>query len=312
VTAHLVVLLAVVHTPADRVVAEAAAQALVAPFIEPPRLIVRTTEQPPGAKRLAGLLREGDVQAVVAIACEGPGCSRVTLEVRRRDGQSLTRVLRFDARDDLAQRGRAVGLLASTLLPEDWERRGADSPPAPVVAAAAPPPPLPSERLWTAQATGLFFVPTATVRADLGLFAAVRRHLFGGLEAGAALRLERGGLETEPGDFFGAAAGLSAAWLSSSWRTEGRFRYGARLDLLALRRRLRHEEPTEVELHDYWAFGADLGLLAGYGLSTRTTLVAGIGLESFPFTIAIPEHDRAAHRLSQYRVMFDLGVFFGF
>ena len=58
VTTQLVLLLAVVHDPSDRVVTQAAAAALVTPFVEAPRLVVREAARPPAAKGLAELLGE--------------------------------------------------------------------------------------------------------------------------------------------------------------------------------------------------------------------------------------------------------------
>ena len=76
----------------------------------------------------------------------------------------------------------------------------------------------------------VYFRPTAVVRADFALLASLRWRFGGGWEAGATARVERGGLEVEPGDFLGAAAGLSGAWLSPGWQERGRFGFGARLD----------------------------------------------------------------------------------
>jgi hypothetical protein len=308
-TTQLVLLLAVVHDPSDRVVTRAAAEALVTPFVEAPALVVREAVHTPGPKPLAALLGESTAQAAVVIACETAGCARVTLTVLRDDAQSFTRTLRFGPRDALPERGRAVGLLASTLLPEKWSRhldQAAAAPPttvaAPTAQPGAPPP------RWTAQAGLVYFVPTAVVRADVALLASLRRRFGGGWEAGATARVERGGLEMEPGDFLGAAAGLTGAWLSPGWQERGRFGFGARLDLLAIRRQLRHDEVIQIELHDYWALGADVAALAGYGVTNAFTLVAAVGIESIPFAFGDEEHTRAAERLSDERVHLELGL----
>ena len=282
----------------------AAAAALVAPFVEAPRLVVREAARPPGAKGLSALLGETAAQAVVVVACEAAGCARITLTVLRKDdGHSFTRTLRFGPRDALPERGRAVGLLASTLLPEAWTRH-------PEQAAATAGSALAVGALprWTGQAGVVYFVPTAVVRADFALLASLRWRFGGGWEAGGTARVERGGLEVEPGDFLGAGAGLTGAWLSPGWQGKGRFGYGARLDLLAIRRQLRHEEPDQIELHDYWALGADLAALVGYGVTNAFTAVAAVGVESIPFAFAIEEHTRAAARLSEDRVHLELGL----
>ncbi len=306
-TAQLVLLLTVIHDPSDRTIAQAAAGALAAAFVEPPGLVIREVGEAPGENRLGELLRNSGAQAAVSIACERAGCTRVTVQVVRRDGRSFTRVLRFDSRDRMEERGRTVGLLASTLLPDDWNRRGPGAGAAGEVPPVAPPV-SPDDCRWTGEVGLTLFVPTAGVRGDVALLGAVRRRFGTGWEAGALARFERGGLETEPGDFFGAGAGLAGAWSSAGWAVPGRFGYGARLDLLAIRRHLRHEEPDEVETHDYWALGAQLSAVGGYALSPATTLLAAVGIETLPHIIANAEHGNAAERLSQYRLSFGLGI----
>jgi hypothetical protein len=112
----------------------------------------------------------------------------------------------------------------------------------------------------------------------------------------------------ESGDFLGAGLGLSVAWLSADWQAPGKVGYGVRADLLAIRRQLRHHEPTQIELHDYWALGGDLAALLGYGLTPAFTAVAAVGVESIPYTFGDLEHTRAAERLSEQRILFELGV----
>jgi hypothetical protein len=307
-TTQLVLLLAVVHDPSDREVTKAAAAALVTPFVEAPRLLVRETARAPSAKGFSELLGESEAQAAVLIACEAAGCARVTLTVvRKDDGRSFTRTLRFGPRDALPERGRAVGLLASTLLPGAWTRHvdQAAAPPATVAAGSAP---AVAPLRWTAQAGLAYFVPTAVVRADFALLASLRWRFGAGWEAGATARVERGGLEVEPGDFLGAAAGLSGAWLSPGWQERGRFGFGGRLDLLAIRRQLRHDETIQIELHDYWALGADLSALLGYGVTSAFTAVAAVGVESIPVAFGDEEHTSAAGRLSDERVHLELGL----
>ena len=163
---------------------QAAAAALVTPFVEAPRLIVREAARPPAAKGLSELLGESAAQAAVVIACEAAGCARITLTVvRKDDGRSFTRTLRFDPRDALPERGRAVGLLASTLLPEAWTRH-IDQATAPARDRGG------GERArcrahprWTAQAGVVYFLPTAVVRADFALLASLRWRFGGGWEA---------------------------------------------------------------------------------------------------------------------------------
>ena len=137
VTTQLVLLLAVVHDPSDRVVTRAAAAALVTPFVEAPRLVVREAARPPAAKGLTELLGDSAAQAAVVIACEAAGCARITLTVvRKDDGRSVTRTLRFGPHDALPERDGRWGCSASTLLP----RRG------PVISIRLPRPPRPWRR----------------------------------------------------------------------------------------------------------------------------------------------------------------------
>jgi hypothetical protein len=303
-----ILLLTVVQDPPGQVVARAAARALVEPLVIPLHLAVEEIRAFPDQRRVADELRDHGAQAVIVLACEGAGCTRVTMEVWRKDGMSSKRALNFNPRDQLEQRGRAAGLLASTLLPEEWRRTAGGGSTYPLAAVMSPKTDLAPVPRWTTQIEGLYFVPTDAVRADVGVSATVRRRLSGGWEGGALLRLERGGLEQQSGDFLGAAVGLSAAWLSPEWQAEGRFAYGARMDLLAVRRRLRHDEVNEVELHDYWALGAEADALVGYGLSQTAMLAGGLGFEALPVLVGDQEHTRAAELLSRYRFRLVFGI----
>jgi hypothetical protein len=124
----LVVLLTVIHGPADRAVMDAAAEAIRAAGIEGSGLgEMEVPSEAAGAKKVAEALREPLTAAGVVIWCRAPGCARVTVKVTHRGGQSFVRDLTFKPSDPPRERGRRAGEQAAALLPAAWSGRGADA-----------------------------------------------------------------------------------------------------------------------------------------------------------------------------------------
>ena len=303
-------LIAVVHNSVERAVIRAAMEALVAPFVEAPHLIVRDATTDPSPSRLFEILAETpEAQAAVTIACEDPTCTGMVVNVTRSDGQFSMRALKFRPKDALAERGRGAGLIASTLLPENWSRRG-EEPSLPVVEASLPPAlGQVVDAHWAAQATAAFFVPTRAYFADIGFQMSLRRRIGIAWQAGAMLRAEQGWLNgSYSGDFSGIGGGPSVAWCSTGLNNARGFGFGARIELLAIFRRLRHDEPEGVEYHDHWAIGGQTALLVGYSLSSSTKILAAGGFEYLAVAFIDEEDARPARLLPARRLVTEVGI----
>jgi hypothetical protein len=124
----LVVLLTVIHGPADRVIMDAASEAIRAAGGEGSGLgEMEVPTEAAAAKKVAEALRETPAVAGVMVLCKAPACARVTLKVTQKGGQPLVRELSFKPGDAPKERGRRIGVLAATLLPAAWSGRGADA-----------------------------------------------------------------------------------------------------------------------------------------------------------------------------------------
>lgn len=291
-TAHVVLLLAVSADPSAATVSRAAVDALAAPFTEPPRVVLRSLAAAPTPARVSALAREAEADAVVILTCAGDGCAIAEVGIANNGGKPATRTVRFGPRDDLVERGRAIGLLASTFLPDDWSRSHP-----PVAAAAATParagpsgvtvistagatgPPARPAR-WGIDTTGAFLT-SMSGGADLGLTVAATRIVSGGLAIRAGLKLELGDLPGNGGSLraVGGLAGL--AWTSAGLAQSHHFGWGARADVIAVGRQVRRNA-SMLEADDNrtdLALGGDAVALVGFALSPAAVLLASAGVE---------------------------------
>jgi hypothetical protein len=333
--AHVVLLLTVTGDPSSEVVSRAAAASLAAPFVEPPRVVLRAVAASearapgPTLERLGGA---DGADVVVVLACARPGCARATLRVSSGGAPPITKVVRFGPRDQLAERGRALGLLASTFLPDGWSRAapaagtsGAAEPVAgatPAGRAAAPPaapatidaplaplPPAATPR-WTFETSAGLFAGTSEGVSEAGLTLAAQRTLVGAWAARAALKLELG--ET-PGDAATSRAvggALGVAWSSAGLARPGHFGLAARADLVAVERKVKLNLATEVEQRSGAAVGGDAMAQVGFALSSGAALVAGLGAELLSQGPTVTDLDDRVRGAAppQFRVVGELGM----
>lgn len=312
-TATAVILIMIAHGPVGRAVTRAVAASLVSPFVEAPKLIVKEAKTDPSSRHLVGVLAENhEAEAAVFIACATTACSQLKVRVVRKDGRSVTQSLRFRSSDSPAERGRAAGLLASSLLPEEWSRRDDKvpdrledkMPEAPVI------PEMTSVRSWSAQVAAAYYLPMAGIYADFGLQVGLMRRIGSGFEVGFMGRVEQGTMEGGfyDGSFYGYGGGPGIVWRNAGWDTPGKIGYGARLEGRIVHRDIRHPESDGVEGHDYWGLGAQLSLIGGYALSPSISLTMGLGIEYLRVDWANEEDDPVARLLDKRRFTSEVGI----
>ena len=288
---HVVLLLAVAADPSAKIVSRAVVDPLAAPFVDPPRVVLREVATPPLALAAERLMREAKADAVVILTCAGAGCERADVQVTDDVGRTVARALAFSRDDDLAERGRAVGLLASTLLPDGWTRLppGGTAPsaaaaalPVAVVTPAASPPP---KARWAIETTASLLTAPSAKPSGFGLTLGVRSAIAGGVAVRLAAKLELGDLPGGGGSDRGYGGALGLGWTSAGLERPGHFGAGARADFVLLYRRLHAdsvlaENGTMVPLDtQVLGIGGDAVGFVGYALSPATALTAGVGAE---------------------------------
>jgi hypothetical protein len=328
VATHVILLVAVATDPSGAAVARSAADALAAPFATPPHVVLRAAARVPALAEVGALESEAKAESAVILDCHAPRCARAEVRALGGDGTWVTRSLRFGAHDDLEERGRAIGLLASTLMPASWGRVPVDE----TTAAAPPPPPLapllpnppaavataapPAVHLrssWGIDAMAGLFGTTSGV-SDLGLAVGVQRAIGHGLAIRAAFKLERGDLSQPNGlpaaKVRGYGGQLGLLWTSAGRDRPGHLFWGAEADAIAMARSI--ELTTDVDDSrddDLVLGGAALGLL-GYTLSAHAAILLGGGVEALQEQAADDDRSMATpgRRPSTVRFVTTAGV----
>jgi hypothetical protein len=288
---HVILLLVVSADPSSTSVLRAAADALAAPFSERPQVVLRTSPTAPPTRDVAALARDANADAIVILSCAGKGCASAEVHVEGSGVAPTVRSVRFSERDALGERGRAIGLLASTLLPEGWSRTttaaapAVTAPPGPAAAvttAAAIGSTGPPERpdRWGVDTTAALLAGTSGGVSDFGLTIAARRRLARGWAIRAGLKLELGDL---PGDRASvrAAGGMAGVqWTSPGLERPRELGFGARADLIALGRKVRLDVDSDGDrVRTDLALGGDAVGIVGLGLSPHAAVVAAAGVE---------------------------------
>jgi hypothetical protein len=323
--AHVVLLLTVTSDPSSEVVARAAVEALKAPFNQSLQVVLRLVAAAPDRPQAAALTAAAGADAVVVLTCTRPGCARADLRVAVGAEPTAERTVRFGSRDELAERGRAIGLLASTVLPDAWSRDGDAPTPAREAAPDAAAPvvpamvdaeetsrPAPTPR-WAFETTGGLFGGAANGVSEVGLTLAAQRALLGRLTARIALKLELGETPGETGVSRGVGAALGIGWTSAGLGNPGHFGIGARADAIALERRVRLNTDTQMAEGSALALGCDAVALVGLALSPGAALLAGVGAEILgngAFGSGDKDDDRALRSAApaQFRLITELGI----
>jgi hypothetical protein len=289
---HVVLLLAVSADPSSAAVSRAAADALAAPFTQPPQVVLRTLPAAPATTEVAALARDAKADAIVILSCSGRGCASAEVRVEGGSVEPTARSVRFGERDALGERGRAIGLLASTLLPEGWSRSepaaapppetprasAADTPAAVAIGTSAA---LARPDRWGVDATAALLAGTSDGVSTFGLTIAARRRLTGGWAARAGLKLELGDMPGDSGSARAAGAIAGIQWTSPGLERPGEVGFGARADVIALGRRLRRSmpaDPDDTSLADL-VLGGDAVGIVGLALSPHAAVVADAGFE---------------------------------
>jgi hypothetical protein len=292
--AHIVLLLAIARDPASETIAHLTAKAAATPFVEPPRIELRIVPRPPTPGEITSLARETAAERVVVMTCTARGCGRAELRATGEGGEGLSRAIHFEPVDEPSERGRALGLLVSTLLPDGWSRvQPAPEPAAtataststavPAIAAVAPAASSAASARWGLETEIAFLMSSPGDVSDGGITLTLNRHLAGGWATRAGLKFELGDLPIAGGTSKALGAVLGVGWTSPSLSQPHRFGFGVRADLLGLARFERlsviDDGMNEVESRDMLALGADLMALAGFSLAERTSVLAGVGGE---------------------------------
>ena len=293
--AHVVLLLAIARDPASESVAQLTAKAAATPFVEPPRIALRIVARPPSADELKALARETGAEEVVAMTCAARGCGRAELRAGA-TGEGPSRTIRFEPVDEPSERGRALGLLVSTLLPDGWSRvhpapeapgravasDGAAVPGIAVSAAAGA-----ATARWGVETDIALLLGNASDISDGGIALTLHRRLSDGWSTRAGLKFELGDLPVAGGTSKAVGAVLGLAWNSASLSRPHQFGFGLRADLLALARFERFSgldemNHPEVETRQMLALGAELTALGGFSIAERTAVFLGVGGELLP------------------------------
>jgi hypothetical protein len=294
-TAHIVLLLAIARDPASETIAHLTAKAAATPFVEPPRIELRIVPRPPTPGEIDTLAHETAAERVVVMTCTARGCGRAELHATGEGGEGLSRAIHFEPVDEPTERGRALGLLVSTLLPDGWSRiQPAPDPAAtatastaaaavPAIAAVAPTASSAASARWGLETEIALLMGSPGDVSDGGITLTLNRHLAGGWATRAGLKFELGDLPIAGGTSKALGAVLGVGWTSASLSQPHRFGFGARADLLGLARFERlsviDDGMNEVESRDMLALGADVMALVGFSLAERTSVLAGVGGE---------------------------------
>jgi hypothetical protein len=227
----------------------------------------------------------------VILTCAGAGCERAEVRVTDEVGRTVTRSLSFSREDELGERGRAVGLLASTLLPDGWTRLppGESAPGAGPVAAAPVVVTVPSAsaapRARFAIETGAALLTAPSAKpSDFGLSLGIRSTIIGGLAARLAAKLELGDLPGGGGSDRGYGGEIGLGWTSAGLDRPRHFGVGARADFIVLYRQLHADNvpgetgPVSLNLKGVGIGGDAVGFV-GYAFSPATAITAGLGAE---------------------------------
>jgi hypothetical protein len=295
--AHVVLLLAVARDPASESIAQLTAKAAAAPFVEPPRIELRIVARPPSSGDIKTLARETAAEQVVVMTCLARGCGRAELRAGEA-GDGPSRAIHFEPVDEPSERGRALGLLVSTLLPDDWSRtQPAPAPSAtattavgvrvPALAAVSTAASSSATARWGLETEIALLLGNASDISDGGITLTLHRHLTGGWSNRAGLKFELGDLPITGGTSKAVGAAFGVGWNSAGLAQPHHIGFGVRADLLALARferfsGLDERGIPEVETRQMLALGADLSLLGGFSLAERTAVFLGVGGEFLP------------------------------
>lgn len=295
--AHVVLLLAIARDPASESIAQLTAKAAATPFVEPPRIALRIVSRAPGPGELKALARETGAEQVVVMTCAARACARAELRGGE-SGDGPSRTIHFEPVDEPNERGRALGLLVSTLLPDDWSRVQ-PAPEAPGKATASEGAAVPGIAVsplaagdttarWGVETDIALLLGNASDLSDGGITLTLHRRLTDdGWSARAGLKFELGDLPIAGGTSKAVGAVLGVAWNSASLSRPHHFGFGVRADLLALARfehfsGLDETNHPEVETRQMLAFGAELTALGGFSIAEGTAVFLGVGGEVLP------------------------------
>jgi hypothetical protein len=324
--AHVVLLLAIARDPASESIAQLTAKAAATPFVDPPRIALRIVSRPPSVDELKALAHETGAEQVVVMTCASRACGRAELRAGE-SGEGPSRTIRFEPVDEPSERGRALGLLVSTLLPDGWSRvqpapgpAAAATPAAriavPAIAAVAPAAPSATAR-WGVETDIALMLGTAGDISDGGITLTLHRRLADGWSTRAGVQFELGDLPIAGGTSKAVGAVLGVAWNSASLARPHQFGFGARADLLALTRferftGLDETNHPEVETRQMLALGAELTALGGYSIAERTAVFLGVGGELLPDVTRLGGsgdlEDLQAAPPHPFRLTFQVGV----
>jgi hypothetical protein len=322
--AHVVLLLAIARDPASESIAQLTAKAASTPFVEPPRIELRIVSRPPSPAEIKALARETAAEQVVVMTCSGRGCGRAELRAGEA-GDGPSRTIRFEPVDEPNERGRALGLLVSTLLPDGWSRvqpapgEAATATPreggaVPALATVAPAAAGSAAEHWGVETEIALLLGSGGSISDGGITLTLHRRLGGGWATRAGFKFELGDLPVAGGTSKSVGAVLGVAWNSASLSRPHRFGFGVRADLLALARFERvnvvDNGMNETEAHQMLALGADLTALVGFSVAERTAVFAGLGGEYLPDVTKIGggEWDDGGSGPRPFRLMLQVGV----
>jgi hypothetical protein len=322
--AHVVLLLAIARDPASESIAQLTAKAASTPFVEPPRIELRVVSRPPSPGEIKALAHDTAAEEVVVMTCSARGCGRAELRAGE-TGDGPSRTIHFEPVDEPSERGRALGLLVSTLLPDGWSRlppapavaTTATSPEGiavPAVAAVAPAVASAANERWGVETQIALLLGSAGAISDGGLTLTLHRRLGGGWSTRAGFKFELGDLPVAGGTSKAVGAVLGVGWNSASLSKPHHFGFGLRADLVALTRFERFNAIdnglAETESRQMLALGGDATALVGFSVAERTAIFAGVGAEYVPdVTTLAGEADDLQHAtLSSFRVTLQVGV----
>jgi hypothetical protein len=323
--AHVVLLLAIARDPASESIAQLTAKAAATPFVEPPRIELRIVSRQPLPGEIKTIARETAAEEVVVMTCSADGCGRAELRAGESSG-GPSRTIRFEPVDEPSERGRALGLLVSTLLPDGWSRTQPAPGPTitaasregaavPAIAAVAPAATGGATERWGVETEIALLLGSAGDISDGGITLTLHRRLGDGWSTRAGLKFELGDLTVAGGTSKAVGAVLGVAWNSASLAQPHHFGFGLRADLLALARFERvnvvDDAMNEVESRQMLALGAEVSALAGFSLAERTAVFLGVGGEVLPdvTTIGGGEWDDVQGAATHpFRLMLQVGV----
>jgi hypothetical protein len=335
VTAPLVLLIAVTTNPAGISMARDAASACLESMPAGAKSLVRLAAAVPPDVEVAGDAAKIGAAAVVILSWHDS--SLLTTEARvfvaaPQDGVShwITRTIVFSARDLPAERGRALGLVITSVLDESWgiapvarveqpapvlpppkeaakienQPASVTTQPGPVESAEAPP-------RWALEAN----VTTAAghwgdVDDSIGGMIGLRRSI-------ATRWALRAGLGFRAADVDGADAtgrtvlgAVGVAWMSAALERPHAFGFGARADLLGVHEAIQRGEgdQSSSRTEGYWSLGGDLLAQVGYGLSQGTALLVGGGVEELLTAADVYVAGQPAATIPHTQLVLELGV----